>query len=435
MTQSRFFTNGPPSTLAAGLGAVSPGATDTIEVVDKTDWPTQFPFGLWIDYTNGSFELATITQASTGTGPYTYANCIRGDDGTLAPSHDPGAQVVPGLSARDFTEYARHVNGFPQGMAPSGITGAVAATRYVGGTASGHPTSGTFLKGDWVVDQTGAVWVCTTAGSPGTWTGVSGFPSTVSEQVTFEGEGSGTDGAVIAQDLTVIPNAGISTSASVFLDNQAGQVWEFFCNASGHFGVFDHTGSALALQVFGGSENAAFAGEVSALDFSVMGLTGAQAGGRFAGATVAGHPTSGTFQVGDFVVDQGGGFWVCISGGSPGTWVNAASANAETLASNNAATGAVTINLASASVFHHTLVGAVTYTFTGAVAGASYSFGLVLTQDATGGRVATWPASVKWPGGTPPTLSTGPNAVDELGFSTLDGGTTWRGALIGAGYA
>lgn len=56
----------------------------------------------------------------------------------------------------------------------SGLTGAAAASRFVGATASGAPVSGTFLKGDFIVDQTGSMWVCTTAGSPGTWTQVSG---------------------------------------------------------------------------------------------------------------------------------------------------------------------------------------------------------------------------------------------------------------------
>lgn len=57
------------------------------------------------------------------------------------------------------------------------LTGATAATRYVGGTTSGSPGSGTFAKGDFVIDQTGTVWICTTAGSPGTWTQVSGGSS------------------------------------------------------------------------------------------------------------------------------------------------------------------------------------------------------------------------------------------------------------------
>ena len=51
----------------------------------------------------------------------------------------------------------------------SGLTGATAASRYVGGTASGAPTSGTFLLGDHVIDQAGSIHVCTATGTPGTW--------------------------------------------------------------------------------------------------------------------------------------------------------------------------------------------------------------------------------------------------------------------------
>lgn len=54
-------------------------------------------------------------------------------------------------------------------FAPS-TTGATASTRYVGGTTSGAPSTGTFVAGDWVVDQTGAAWLCLTGGTPGTWT-------------------------------------------------------------------------------------------------------------------------------------------------------------------------------------------------------------------------------------------------------------------------
>ena len=54
-------------------------------------------------------------------------------------------------------------------LAVSGLSGATAASRYAGATASGHPVTGTFATGDFVIDQAGAVWVCTSAGSPGTW--------------------------------------------------------------------------------------------------------------------------------------------------------------------------------------------------------------------------------------------------------------------------
>jgi len=42
------------------------------------------------------------------------------------------------------------------------------------------------------------------------------------------------------------------------------------------------------------------------------------------------------------------------------------------------------------------------------------NFVLRLVQDGTGSRTVTWPASVKWPGGTAPTLSTAAGAVDII---------------------
>ena len=51
----------------------------------------------------------------------------------------------------------------------TGLPGATAASRYAGATTSGAPTTGTFAVGDYVVDQTGAMYVCTVAGTPGTW--------------------------------------------------------------------------------------------------------------------------------------------------------------------------------------------------------------------------------------------------------------------------
>lgn len=59
-------------------------------------------------------------------------------------------------------------------VSASGITGATAASRYAGATASGSPASGTFAAGDYVIDQTGAIWICTVAGTPGTWVAPAG---------------------------------------------------------------------------------------------------------------------------------------------------------------------------------------------------------------------------------------------------------------------
>lgn len=74
-----------------------------------------------------------------------------------------GTNLVP---ARSNHRHAREAN--PLGK-PLALTGAVAPTRYVGGTTSGAPTAGTFAVGDFVIDQIGKIWICTGAGTPGTW--------------------------------------------------------------------------------------------------------------------------------------------------------------------------------------------------------------------------------------------------------------------------
>lgn len=79
--------------------------------------------------------------------------------------------------------------------------------------------------------------------------------------------------------------------------------------------------------------------------FEPAGLTGATADSRYVGATASGAPVSGTFSVGDYVVDRSGAFWICVVAGSPGTWVSP-SANAELARAELAST---TLSTASAN--------------------------------------------------------------------------------------
>jgi hypothetical protein len=65
---------------------------------------------------------------------------------------------------------------------------------------------------------------------------------------------------------------------------------------------------------------------------------------------------------------------------------------------------------------------------------AVWAFTLVLAQDATGGRTVTWPGSVKWAGGLPPTLTVGGSKIDVFSFFTSDGGTTWFGFISGQDF-
>jgi hypothetical protein len=67
-----------------------------------------------------------------------------------------------------------------------------------------------------------------------------------------------------------------------------------------------------------------------------------------------------------------------------------------------------------------------TYTFDNATASKGQGFVLELTVSSS--ATPTWPASVKWEGGTAPLLANGKHV---LGFLTFDGGTTWDGFIIG----
>ena len=73
----------------------------------------------------------------------------------------------------------------------------------------------------------------------------------------------------------------------------------------------------------------------------------------------------------------------------------------------------------------------VTFTFSNPPAtGLSFGFTLELTKDATATlRALTFPASVKWDGGVPPTDPTISSQVMLLSFITRDGGTTYYGVI------
>ena len=82
------------------------------------------------------------------------------------------------------------------------------------------------------------------------WTGGNNYVTIAqSGQASFTAPGSGTTGSITTDDITVMPNGGVSSSASMFLDNNAGQVFEFFNNSGGQFGVYDKTYSHQPLTI------------------------------------------------------------------------------------------------------------------------------------------------------------------------------------------
>lgn len=100
----------------------------------------------------------------------------------------------------------------------------------------------------------------------------------------------------------------------------------------------------------------------------------------------------------------------------------------ETVSANTST--AYTIDLSNGSVQILTLTGNCTFTFPTATAGRSFI--LILKQDGTGSRTATWPAAVKWPAGTAPTITSTASKSDKYIF-TADG-TNWIGSNAGQNY-
>ena len=91
---------------------------------------------------------------------------------------------------------------------------------------------------------------------------------------------------------------------------------------------------------------------------------------------------------------------------------------------------AYTIDLANGSVQILTLTGNCTFTFPTATAGRSFI--MILKQDGTGSRTVTWPAAVKWPGGTAPTITSTASKLDKYIFTS--DGTNWYGSNAGQNY-
>jgi hypothetical protein len=97
-----------------------------------------------------------------------------------------------------------------------------------------------------------------------------------------------------------------------------------------------------------------------------------------------------------------------------------------------AISGNITINVAQSTYFSVNTTNSSTFFFEGAP-DSSKATGFVLEITSGGGNgvntfTQTWPAAVKWPSGTAPTLTDGAANVDVLVFITDDSGTTWRGA-------
>jgi len=90
---------------------------------------------------------------------------------------------------------------------------------------------------------------------------------------------------------------------------------------------------------------------------------------------------------------------------------------------------AITLALTNGTVQIITLTGNATITMPTATSGKSFI--MLLKQDGTGGRTVTW-STVKWAGGTAPTITATASRQDILSF--FADGTNWYGVVVAQNF-
>ena len=111
---------------------------------------------------------------------------------------------------------------------------------------------------------------------------------------------------------------------------------------------------------------------------------------------------------------------------------------AETYTAPSVSSNVITVDLLKGTVFNVSLTANVTsFTISNPTASRVNSFTLFLTQDGTGGRTVTWTftsRTLKWAGGTAPTVTSTANKGDVYSFISNDGGSTWYGFVGGQSF-
>jgi hypothetical protein len=156
--------------------------------------------------------------------------------GDLLAGSAPGAidRLPVGTNGQQLTADSSQTLGMKwaniQGL-PLGLTGAAASSRYVGATASGSPSSGTFVTGDYVIAQDGVTWVCTAGGNPGTW--APSYSPALGKPVGLSGAAAGT--RYVGGTTSGAPTSGTYQVGDTVVA-QNGAVW--ICTAGGTPGTW-----------------------------------------------------------------------------------------------------------------------------------------------------------------------------------------------------
>jgi len=161
----------PPMSGPIYLGSTS-GASNNVNIIDNvciTSYAKSFsPCDLSSNVWNVPPYLRGIAHSwAAPTGYFAIGSSV-----TLTNQRNVGTLLA--VTYYQVGQYSGNAGNtwVPMPALGTGLTNASSYSRFVGATTSGAPTSGTWSVGDWIVDQSGAFWICTAA--PSTWTSVGG---------------------------------------------------------------------------------------------------------------------------------------------------------------------------------------------------------------------------------------------------------------------
>lgn len=174
-----------------------------------------------------------------------------------------------------------------------------------------------------------------------------------------------------------------------------------------------------ALSTWSGSTNITTLGTVTTGSFPVANVSGLGSG---VGTFLA---TPSSANLASAVADETGS-GALVFGTSPTLTTPTATGLRETRTAPTISGGTLTLDCSAGNVFNVALnANITTLSFTNVPAsGTAFALTLLLTADGTA-RTVTWGASVKWPGGTAPTLTSTNGKTDTFVLFTHDGGTNW----------
>lgn len=387
-----------------------------------------------------TLAIGTVTEGAaaatiTGTAPTQTLNLAipKGNTGTAATiavgTVTTGAAGSAAAVTNSGTTYSAVINfTIPRGN--TGLTGPTnslaigtvtqgAAAATITGTAPAQTLNLTLPKGDAATIAVGTV----TTGAPGTSVAV---------------VNSGTAGAAVINFTIPRGDAGAGTGDVV---GPAGATADHVAVFNGATGKLIKSGGLLnsALVGLGNVTNTSDANKpVSTAQLAALNakapLTGAGASGTW-GISITGAAPWGSLSGMPAFIGAGTSAALALAaiGAAPtaspeftGTMTFDGSITETPVVANTGTSYTIT----DKSFHSLILTGNCTYTFPTATAGKQFT--LLQKQDGTGSRTVTWPASVRWAGGTAPTITATAAQTDIISF--IADGTYWLGFVGGQDF-